>query len=123
MSTCLKQDICNLSAPGVFAADMQSLEVQEGLPIEVQYACLYWVQHVEKSHSQLSDDDSVHQFLKIHFLHWLEALSWLGKIFEGIHAIVSLESIARVNIYVAYSSIELTNVLDKSLYQFIRAYL
>jgi hypothetical protein len=36
----------------------------------------------------------VHQFLKEHLLHWLEALSWMRKVSEGIHAITSLESIA-----------------------------
>ncbi|KAJ5031387.1 WD40-repeat-containing domain protein [Bipolaris maydis] len=31
-----------------------------------------------------------------HFLHWLEALSWMGKVSEGIYAISSLESIALI---------------------------
>jgi len=36
--------------------------------------------------------DQVNSFLKEHFLHWLEALGWLGKVSEGIHAISLLDS-------------------------------
>ncbi|KAK0512560.1 hypothetical protein JMJ35_004577 [Cladonia borealis] len=35
---------------------------------------------------------TVHVFLREHLLHWLEALGWMGKMPEGIHAIASLES-------------------------------
>jgi hypothetical protein len=98
MSTSLKQDICGLSAPGVLVTDVKSSRVGERLPLEVQYACLYWVQHLQKSGEQLYDNDQVHQFLKEHLLHWLEALSWMRKVSEGIHAITSLESIAVVSL-------------------------
>jgi WD40 repeat protein len=47
---------------------------------------------------QLCDDDQVHVFLREHFLHWFEALGWLGKVSEGIHAISLLESIVSVSI-------------------------
>jgi hypothetical protein len=39
----------------------------------------------------------VHQFLQVHLLHWLEALSWMQKVSEGIYAITSLESIIAVS--------------------------
>lgn len=94
MSTSLKQDICGLSAPGVLATDVEGSRVDERLPPEVQYACLYWVRHLERSGAQLFDDDQVHQFLQVHLLYWLEALSWMQKVSEGIVAIASLESIA-----------------------------
>jgi hypothetical protein len=96
MSTSLKQDICGLSAPGVLVTDVKSSQVDELLPPEVQYACLYWVRHLQKSGEQLYNNDQVHQFLKVHLLHWLEAL--MRKVSEGIHAITSLESIALVSL-------------------------
>jgi hypothetical protein len=102
VSTSLKQDICGLSAPGVLVTDVESSLVDERLPLEVQYACLYWVQHLEKSGAQLYDNDQVHQFLQVHLLYWLEALSWMQKISEGIIAIASLESITLVGIPVVY---------------------
>jgi hypothetical protein len=45
------------------------------------------IQHLEKSGAQLHDNDQVHRFLQVHLLHWLEALSWIGKTSEGILAI------------------------------------
>jgi NACHT domain len=102
MSISLKQDICGLSAPGVLLTDVESSRVDERLPPEVQYACLYWVQHLEKGGAQLYDNDQVHQFLQVHLLHWLEALSWMQKVSEGIVAIASLESIALVSIPTLY---------------------
>jgi hypothetical protein len=97
MSTALKQDICELDTPGVHITDVENGRVEQHLPLEVQYACLYWIQHLQKSGAKLCDNDQVHQFLRVHFLHWLEALSWMRKISEGIYAITSLESIAFVS--------------------------
>ena len=93
MSNSLKQDICGVGAHGIFVTDINNSRVQQYLPPEVQYACLYWIQHLQKSGAQLSDNDQAHRFLKEHLLHWLEALSWMRKVSEGIRAIASLESI------------------------------
>jgi hypothetical protein len=97
MSTSLKQDICGLDAPGILVTDVESSRVERSLPPAVQYACLYWIPHLQKSGSQLHDNDQVHQFLQEHLLHWLEALGWMQKVSEGIHAIASLESITAVS--------------------------
>jgi hypothetical protein len=97
MSASLKQDICGLDAPGVLVTDVTSSRVEQCLPPEVQYACLYWIQHLQKSSAQLRDNDQVYQFLQEHLLHWFEALGWMGKVSEGIHAIASLESITTVS--------------------------
>jgi hypothetical protein len=99
MSAALKQDICGLDALGVLVTDIENSQVEQYLPPEVQYACLYWVQHLQESGAQISDNDKVHQFLRDHLLHWLEALSWMRKISEGILAIISLESIALVSFF------------------------
>lgn len=78
----------------MLAADIERVQVEQCLPPEVQYACLYWIEHPQKSGARLHDNDQVHQFLQVHLLHWLEVLSWMRKMSEGIHAIMSLESIA-----------------------------
>jgi hypothetical protein len=96
MSTSLKQDICGLNTPGVLVSDVESSRVQRSLSSEVQYTCLYWIQHLHKSGAQLRDDGQVHHFLQKHLLHWLEALSWMQKVSEGVYAIASLESITMV---------------------------
>ncbi len=107
MSTCLRQNICRVDFPGVLATNVESSQVEKYLPLEVQYACLYWVEHLEKGGTQLRDNDQVHQFLKVHFLHWLEALGWMRRVPDGIHAITSLESIAFVRHVSSY--LEMTN--------------
>ena len=95
MSISLKQDICCLEAPGVLVTNIENSQVEKYLPAELQYACLYWVEHLKRSGAQLYDQ--VYQFLQDHLLHWLEALGWIGKTSEGILAIITLESIALVS--------------------------
>ncbi|KAH9203354.1 hypothetical protein DL95DRAFT_472452 [Leptodontidium sp. 2 PMI_412] len=94
MFTSLKQNVCEQEAPGTLVGNVESSQLEQCLPPEVQYACIYWVQHFEKSCTQLQDNDIVHQFLKLHLLHWLEALCWMRRLSEGIHAINLLESIS-----------------------------
>jgi len=110
MSTFLKQDICSIIVPGTFATDIGQSKVEEVLPLEVQYACLYWTQHLQKSSPRLQDNERIHQFLQSHFLHWLEALGWMQKISEAITQIINLEAIAAV------SSIIYLKVSTKMLY-------
>jgi hypothetical protein len=102
MSTSLKEDIFGVNIPGTFATDIPSSQVEQFLLPEVQYACLHWVEHLQKSGTQLQDNDNIDQFLQKHFLHWLEALSWMQKISEGILEIISLESIALVSLTLKY---------------------
>jgi hypothetical protein len=64
MSAALKQDICGLDAPGILITDIERNQVEQCLPSDVQYACLYWVQHLQQSGSQLHNGDQVHQFLQ-----------------------------------------------------------
>ena len=99
MSRTLKKDVCELHAPGYQASQVKNSRVQKFLPPEVQYACLYWVQHLQKSGSQAYDGSDAHRFLQAYLLHWLEALGWMGKTSEGIQAILSLETHVLVNIY------------------------
>src|ERR1700734_3247308 len=101
MSNSLKQDVCRQEAPSTLVADVESNRIEQCLPLEVRYACLYWIQHLQKSDAQLCNNDKVHQFLEVHLLHWLEALGWMGKTSEGILAIFSLE--AQIPVSLLYS--------------------
>jgi hypothetical protein len=98
MSQALKKDICGMHAPGTQASQVDRRRLQEYLLPEVQYSCLHWVQHLQRSGAQASDGEEAHRFLQAHLLHWLEALGWMGKISEGIQAILALE----VNLSVSY---------------------
>jgi hypothetical protein len=104
MSNSLKHDICGIGVPGMLVGNVESSLVEQCLPPEVKYACLHWIQHLQKSGAQLYDNDQVNQFLQVHLLHWLEALGWIGKTSEGIHAIFSLE--AQILVSLLYSILE-----------------
>ena len=100
-----------MNAPENQASQIESSRVPKYLPPEVQYACLYWVQHLQRSGSQVHDGEEVFQFLQAHLLHWLEALGWMGKTSEGIQAILSLEA----HISVSYLSIVCRSLTNSSL--------
>jgi hypothetical protein len=102
MSSFLKQDICGVEDPGTLVTDIEISQAKKCLPSEVQYACLYWAQHLQKSGARLYDKDQVHQFLQAHLLHWLEALSWMRKTPEGILAIFSLEALILVSLFILH---------------------
>jgi hypothetical protein len=97
MSAGLKRDVCNLQEPGVLAKEISDQQRESGLPVDLQYACQYWVQHLKRSEAQLQDNDKVDDFLRQNLLHWLEALSLIGKTSEGVHSIMLLESMTRVS--------------------------
>ena len=117
----LRKNLCNLKAPGTCIVErgentddsevIERSEVQKHIAPEVQYACLYWVQHLQRSGSQAYDGEEAHRFLQAHLLHWLEALGWMGKTSEGIQAILSLE----VHVSVSYLSIVYKSLTNLSL--------
>jgi hypothetical protein len=92
----LKEDMCYVKSPGTLRVDIAPGAIDTALPADVRYACLYWVYHLERSNIRITDGHQVYSFLKQHFLHWLEALSLLGKISESVIMINTLQSLAGV---------------------------
>ncbi|KAM3549502.1 hypothetical protein ARSEF4850_008817 [Beauveria asiatica] len=93
----LKQDICGLAEPGRTRFSIEKHEIDQCLPPEVQYATLYWVHHLKGSGAKLCDGHQVLRFLQCHFLHWLEALSLIGRTSEGIRLIGELQSLTELH--------------------------
>ncbi|KAL7948153.1 hypothetical protein V8C42DRAFT_275523 [Trichoderma barbatum] len=89
----LKSDICNLELPGISTADIPRARIDAQLSPELQYACLYWVSHVQQSETRLVDGGPVASFLLCHFLHWLEALSLMGRTREILGFIKALQKL------------------------------
>ncbi|KAH8807357.1 WD40-repeat-containing domain protein [Xylogone sp. PMI_703] len=93
MEQILKRDIYQLNHPGFPIAEV---EVPPGNPLgPIRYACVYWVDHLcEAEHDYQGiggyDTGKINSFLRVHFLHWLEALSLIGSISDGVLAIVKL---------------------------------
>jgi hypothetical protein len=83
--------------------DVDAGIIGTALPADVRYACLYWVYHLEQSKRRVRDGEQVHLFLKCHLLHWLEALSFMGKIPESIAMIKTLQTLVEVESLLAVS--------------------
>lgn len=90
MSTMLRHDIGCLQDPATELSSVEQSQISQHIPIHLQYACCYWMHHLQHSGVQPTDNGRVHQFLQIHLLHWLEAVSLLGKTDEGVRAILVL---------------------------------
>lgn len=97
MSKCLKKNICSLPLASCLASEIEDHEIARCLPPHLQYACLYWVDHLQRGGYDLGENGSVHIFLRKHFLHWLEALSIMNRTSEGLSVIVRLESMLTVS--------------------------
>jgi hypothetical protein len=93
----LKEDLCGVVAPGTRRSAVAKSKVRASLPEALTYACSYWVQHVVSGEEQIKDDGAVLHFLQKHMLHWVEALSWLGKTSDVIHNIAALRSVIDVS--------------------------
>jgi hypothetical protein len=87
LSKTLRRDTYNLQDPGMVE------DVPDPDPLgPIRYSCLFWVDHLCKVDNQsldrrkeLSDDGAIFAFL--HFLHWLESLSLIHKLSDGVHTI------------------------------------
>lgn len=92
MSKTLKRNICRLKTPGTLKNETDISTVNRYLPCHVQYACQHWVDHLQQSDLSFHDSKRVYEFLQTHFLHWLEALSLIGKMSEAVHMIRILDA-------------------------------
>lgn len=92
MFSSLKRDICGLHAPGTLVSAVERSKIEQCLLPDLQYACCYFVQHLQRSEICLVDDCEVHKFLQKHLLHWLEALSLIGKASDSIQMVADIES-------------------------------
>ena len=97
MSNHLRRDICNLRVPGARAAEVNRSQVDKHIPLHVQYACRHWVSHLRRSDVNSCDYTNVEIFLQKHFLHWLEALSVIGCLSEGVAMVKILDSMLTVS--------------------------
>jgi hypothetical protein len=94
----LKKDICSLGLPGILIGEVKLEKVKQSIPTEVQYACLYWVHHLQRSCLDNSLLEANYTFLTQHLLYWLEALSLMRSMSSGVAMIGKLEILLAVSI-------------------------
>ena len=110
LSSTLRRDICNLRHPGTVASEVSNYLVETCIPLDVQYACRNWVYHLQKSNTVSCENGRVHGFFQHHFLHWLEALSFIGKMTDSIHLMRTLGVLLSVSNYgPSYSQMNFPN--------------
>ncbi|KAF6789677.1 vegetative incompatibility protein het-e-1 [Colletotrichum sojae] len=90
MKAGLKRDICNVQKLDISRDDIDQEVIKTHIPADLEYACLYWVYHLQRS-GWLEGDD-IYAFLSEHFLHWLEALALLGRLPSAALAVKELLS-------------------------------
>jgi len=102
MQKTLRRDIYSLGAPG-FSIDKVTPPSPDPLAA-VRYSCVYWVNHLgdcdhKNTNLKLQDNDSIDTFLREKYLYWLEALSLLKGVSEGVASMLVLERLFEVSSY------------------------
>lgn len=97
----LGRDIFQLKFPG--------FSIEKAMPpspnplAAAEYACLYWVHHLQngcrdnENDTCLEEGGCVDTFLQQKYFHWLEALSILGSVSQGIEAMLKLADLLQVS--------------------------
>ncbi|EWZ28532.1 hypothetical protein FOZG_17745 [Fusarium oxysporum Fo47] len=101
LSETLERDVYELGVPG-FPIDEVSLPDPNPLA-SIRYSCVYWVDHLDNSNPterisdnrDLQDGGVVHEFVQKKYLCWLESLSLLRRMSEGVNAVHKLEALVR----------------------------
>ncbi|KAL7755633.1 hypothetical protein ACKLNR_014160 [Fusarium oxysporum f. sp. zingiberi] len=99
MSETLRRDMYGLHHPGTSINDVCQPEPDPLAP--ARYSCIYWVDHLSDAISHttstpidgLRDEGATYQFLRRKYLYWLEALSLLRGMPEGVIAMTKLETL------------------------------
>lgn len=102
MSQTLKRDIYKLHDPGVYIKD-----VNPPIPnplATIRYSCLYWVHHLVDSdidpdaNGNVQDGGAINKFLQSKCLYWIESLSLLRSVSEGMLAVERLNRYLQVSV-------------------------
>ena len=98
MSETLHRDMYRLRDPGILID--QVIQPEPDPLVQARYSCVYWVDHFYNSDrgGGLQQGGKVDKFLRLKYLYWLEALSLLGNMSEGVLSILKLERLLLVSI-------------------------
>ncbi|KAL2198599.1 hypothetical protein P885DRAFT_32988, partial [Corynascus similis CBS 632.67] len=99
MQVTLRRDIYNLGASG---CSIEEVTLPNPDPLAaIRYSCVYWVDHLrdcdpsKNATEDLQDGGSIDKFLREKFLYWLEAMSLLRCMSEGMASMLGLEGLLK----------------------------
>jgi hypothetical protein len=90
MNRCLNQNICDLNSTSLLNSELSELSVRlnDHAPMELRYACRHWMTHL--GHTSRATETLVgelNEFCSKHLLHWIEMLSLIGILADGLSAL------------------------------------
>lgn len=98
MQSILIKNVCKLQHEGVRSKDIA--QSKKAILAPIQYSCVFWLYHLRdaiKDNIQNGEVCSLgFEFLKKHFLYWLESLSLLHRLSDGMISIKELLKMAQV---------------------------
>ena len=102
----LQKDICKLRNNGMPRAEIDESIIQKFILPDLKYACLNWIYHLKSCSQKITEEDKVrhhitdedvYDFLRVHYLHWLEVLGLVGAMAEGHILVGSLQLLIAVS--------------------------
>ncbi|KAL6695170.1 hypothetical protein J3F84DRAFT_400030 [Trichoderma pleuroticola] len=101
MRNILRRDMYSLIDPAFSIETISQHTVSADPLIPIKYGCVYWIDHFEQSiskgitgnHDSSKSHELIHVFLKEKYIYWLEALSLLRSISDGIARMQRLEQL------------------------------
>ncbi|KAL7924500.1 hypothetical protein ACQKWADRAFT_331432 [Trichoderma austrokoningii] len=94
----LEENICQLESPGTHRSEVSDETIKNFLPLQLQYACRFWVYHVKGSESKIQDGDEWHSFLLLlgRISESASLVTELKMIFSGVKVKTFLEDAGRL---------------------------
>jgi hypothetical protein len=116
MSKTLRRNLYNFNEPGISIEQIELLSLTPD-PLETtRYSCIYWVDHLndcnssEKYATEFGINSQVDKFLLTHYLHWLETLSLLRGIPNGIVSMAKLAGLVDVSLDTLLAKVQSPNL-------------
>ena len=104
MSRTLHRDMYSLNTPGFPIEEVQQPDSDP--LVAVRYSCVYWVEHLmewdrdpsntTKGMNNPENGEAVNKFLREEYVYWLESLSLLRGMSEGVLSMVKLDALLQV---------------------------
>jgi hypothetical protein len=119
----LRKNICRLPSDGTLRAEIDRRTVDTYIPSELQYACRYWAYHLDKCRDSSNMVYNAllflqRQFLRKHFLHWVEAMSLLGLTLDMLGILDRLQIALSVSLKTVKHKVHTDRFRTKTFPQF-----